>query len=181
MRSRCGYFRTELAVERKADASPVTLADREAEERAVAVLRAAFPDCGVLGEEYGEQGAQDRRWIIDPIDGTRSFIRGIPFFATLIALEEDGEITTGVIYAPALDDLLYAQKGQGAFDRGGRLRVSTIDTLAPLDARLRRRQRPAPRRLLAGLRAAGRRGPAASAPTATTSATPSSPAARPRR
>jgi histidinol-phosphatase len=67
-----------------------------------------------------------RRWIVDPIDGTRSFIRGIPFFATLIALEEDGEITTGVVYAPALDDLLYAQKGQGAFDRSGRLHVSTI-------------------------------------------------------
>ena len=123
------HFRTELAVERKADASPVTVADRDAEARAVAVLRAAFPEYGVLGEEYGEQGAQARRWIVDPIDGTRSFIRGIPFFATLIALEEDGEITTGVIYAPALDDLLYAQKGQGAFDRGGRLRVSTADSL----------------------------------------------------
>jgi histidinol phosphatase-like enzyme (inositol monophosphatase family) len=123
------HFRTELAVERKSDASPVTRADREAEERAVAVLRAALPECGVLGEEYGEQGSQDRRWIVDPIDGTRSFIRGIPFFATLIALEEEGEITTGVIYAPALDDLLYAQKGQGAFDRSGRLRVSSVDTL----------------------------------------------------
>lgn len=123
------HFRTDLAVERKADASPVTRADREAEARAIAVLRAAFPDCGVLGEEYGEQGAQGRRWIVDPIDGTRSFIRGIPFFASLIALEEDGEITTGAIYAPALDDLLYAQKGQGAFDRHGRLQVSRVDSL----------------------------------------------------
>jgi histidinol-phosphatase len=123
------HFRTELTVERKSDASPVTRLDREAEERAVAVLRAALPECGVLGEEYGEQGSQDRRWIVDPIYGTRSFIRGIPFFATLIALEEEGEITTGVIYAPALDDLLYAQKGQGAFDRSGRLRVSRVDTL----------------------------------------------------
>ena len=123
------HFRTELTVERKSDASPVTRADREAEERAVAVLRAALPECGVLGEEYGEQGSQDRRWIVDPIDGTRSFIRGIPYFATLIALEEEGEITTGVIYAPALDDLLYAQKGQGAFDRSGRLRVSSVETL----------------------------------------------------
>ena len=123
------YFRTELTVERKSDASPVTRADREAEESAVAVLRAALPECGVLGEEYGEQGSQDRRWIVDPIDGTRSFIRGIPYFATLIALEEEGEITTGVIYAPALDDMLYAQKGQGAFDRSGRLRVSSVGTL----------------------------------------------------
>jgi fructose-1,6-bisphosphatase/inositol monophosphatase family enzyme len=110
------YFRTELTVERKSDASPVTRADREAEERAVAVLRAALPDCGVLGEEYGEQGSQDRRWIVDPIDGTRSFIRGIPYFATLIALEEEGEITTGVIYAPAL--------GRSALraERAGRVR-----------------------------------------------------------
>ena len=123
------HFRTDLAVERKADASPVTVADREAEARAVAVLRAALPDCGVLGEEYGEQGAQARRWIVDPIDGTRSFIRGIPFFATLIALEEEGEITTGVIYAPATDDLLYAQKGQGAFDQRGPLRVSSVDSV----------------------------------------------------
>ncbi|MBX3028509.1 hypothetical protein KF840_26745 [bacterium] len=123
------HFRTDLAVERKADASPVTRADREAEARAIAVLREAFPDHGVLGEEYGEQGAQGRRWIVDPIDGTRSFIRGIPFFATLVALEEEGEVTTGAIYAPALDDLLYAQKGQGAFDRHGRLHVSRADTL----------------------------------------------------
>jgi histidinol phosphatase-like enzyme (inositol monophosphatase family) len=123
------YFQTGVAVERKLDRSPVTVADREAEQRAAAVLREAFPSHGVLGEEFGEQGSSSARWIIDPIDGTKSFIRGIPFFATLIALEEDGEITTGVVYAPALDDLLYAQKGQGAFDKNGRLRVSTVPAL----------------------------------------------------
>jgi histidinol phosphatase-like enzyme (inositol monophosphatase family) len=123
------YFRTELQVERKPDYSPVTIADREAEQRAVAVLREAFPSHGILGEEFGEQSAGRARWIIDPIDGTKSFIRGIPFFATLIALEEEGEITTGAVYAPALDDLLYAQKGFGAFDTNGRLQVSTVDTL----------------------------------------------------
>jgi len=123
------YFRTGLTVERKADHSPVTIADREAEQRAVAVLRDAFPDHGILGEEFGEQGGAGPRWIIDPIDGTKSFIRGIPFFATLIALEEDGEITTGAVYAPAVDDLLYARKGAGAFDGHGPLRVSSIDTL----------------------------------------------------
>jgi histidinol-phosphatase len=124
------YFRTGVAVERKQDFSPVTVADREAEQRAVAVLREAFPHYGVLGEEYGEQGGDGPRWIVDPIDGTKSFIRGIPFFATLVALEEDGEITTGAVYAPALDDLLYAQRGQGAFDDNGPLRVSTIDTIS---------------------------------------------------
>jgi histidinol-phosphatase len=123
------YFRTGVTVERKQDRSPVTVADREAEQRAVAVLREAFPEHGILGEEYGEQGGAGPRWIIDPIDGTKSFIRGIPFFATLVALEEDGEITTGAVYAPAMGDLLYARKGEGAFDGNGRLRVSTIDTV----------------------------------------------------
>jgi len=124
------YFRTSLEVESKADYSPVTVADREAEQRAVAVLREAFPDHGVLGEEFGERAGSGARWIIDPIDGTKSFIRGIPYFATLIALEEEGEITTGAVYAPALDDLLYAQRGSGAFDRHGRLRVSTVETVS---------------------------------------------------
>jgi histidinol phosphatase-like enzyme (inositol monophosphatase family) len=123
------YFRTGLTVERKHDRSPVTIADREAEQRAIAVLRAAFPAHGILGEEFGEQEGTRARWIIDPIDGTKSFIRGIPFFATLIALEEEGEITTGAVYAPAMDDLLYAQKGFGAFDQHGPLHVSTVDSL----------------------------------------------------
>jgi histidinol phosphatase-like enzyme (inositol monophosphatase family) len=123
------YFRTGIAVERKQDRSPVTIADREAEQRAAAVLREAFPEHGILGEEYGEQGGAGPRWIIDPIDGTKSFIRGIPFFATLVALEEDGEITTGAVYAPAMGDLLYARKGEGAFDNNGQLRVSTVDTV----------------------------------------------------
>lgn len=124
------YFRTGVAVERKVDRSPVTIADREAEECAVAVLRRAFPDCAILGEEFGERAGGGVRWIIDPIDGTKSFVRGIPFFATLIALEEEGEITTSAVYAPALDDLLYAQRGFGAFDRSGALRVSSVGSLA---------------------------------------------------
>jgi histidinol phosphatase-like enzyme (inositol monophosphatase family) len=124
------YFRTGVTVERKQDFSPVTVADREAEQCAVAVLRDAFPDYGVLGEEFGEQGGVGARWIIDPIDGTKSFIRGIPFFATLIALEEDGEITTGAVYAPAAGDLLYAQRGYGAFDQHGPLRVSSVDAVS---------------------------------------------------
>ena len=123
------YFRPELTVEHKADCSPVTVADREAEQRTVDVLREAYPDYGMLGEEFGEQGGAGARWIIDPIDGTKSFIRGIPFFATLIGLEEEGEITTGAIYAPAQDDLLYAQKRQGAFDKHGPMRVSSVDPI----------------------------------------------------
>lgn len=123
------YFQSKLEVEQKVDRSPVTIADREAEVRIAEVLLEAFPDYGILGEEFGERGEARVRWIIDPIDGTKSFIRGIPYFATLIALEEEGEVTTGVMYAPALDDLLYARKGGGAFDRHGPLRVSAIDRI----------------------------------------------------
>lgn len=124
------YFKTNLTVEIKADRTPVTTADRECEACIVDVLRAQFPDYGFLGEEFGEQpGNRSVRWIIDPIDGTKNFIRGIPFFATLIALEEDGEVTAGVMYAPALDDLLYAQKGQGAFANGNPVHVSEVTQL----------------------------------------------------
>jgi histidinol-phosphatase len=123
------YFRRDLNVEYKADRSPVTVADRECERCIVEILRRAYPDFGVLGEEHGEQAGSGARWIVDPIDGTKSFVRGIPFFATLIGLEEEGEITTGVIYAPAQDDLLYAQKGSGAFDRSGPVRVSRVAQL----------------------------------------------------
>ncbi|MBI1815009.1 MAG: histidinol phosphate phosphatase [Deltaproteobacteria bacterium] len=123
------YFRTALTVERKADHSPVTVADRECERRIVEVLTKAFPDYGVVGEEFGTREGAGARWIVDPIDGTKSFIRGIPYFATLIGLEEEGEIILGVIYAPAIDDLLYAQKGHGAFDKSGPIHVSDRATL----------------------------------------------------
>jgi histidinol-phosphatase len=126
------YFRTDLAVETKADRSPVTEADRACERRIIGLLREGFPDYGFCGEEMGEQtGTTSKRWIIDPIDGTKSFVRGIPFFATLIALEEEGEVTAGVVHAPATGELLYARKGQGAFDETGkRLRVSEVSTLS---------------------------------------------------
>ena len=124
------HFRTNLTVETKADHTPVTQADRECEERIVELLSARFPDCGFLGEEFGERrGRINARWIIDPIDGTKNFIRGIPFFATLIALEEEGEVTTGVMYAPAISDLLYARKGQGAFANGRQVHVSAVTDL----------------------------------------------------
>ena len=118
------YFRTALTIEYKGDRSPVTRADRECEQRIIEVLQAAYPDYGVCGEEFGERAGRGARWIVDPIDGTKNFIRGIPYFATLIALEEDGEVVAGVVYAPAGDDLLYAHKGHGAFDRSGRVHVS---------------------------------------------------------
>ncbi len=125
------YFRSDLQVETKADQSPVTAADRAGERVIIDTLQRQFPTYGVLGEEFGEQpGEADARWIIDPIDGTQNFIRGIPYFATLIALEEAGDITLGVVYAPAENDLLYASKGEGAFAGNERLTVSTVSELA---------------------------------------------------
>jgi len=124
------YFRTNLKVETKADRTPVTQADRECEAKITEILSQHFPAHGFLGEEMGERAGQvNTRWIIDPIDGTKNFIRGIPFFATLIALEENGEITAGLMSGPAINDLLYARKGQGAFANGQQVRVSDVDDL----------------------------------------------------
>jgi len=124
------YFRQDVEVELKADRTPVTRADREAEATIVQRLAGAFPDIGFLGEETGERGGQQRRWIVDPIDGTKNFVRGIPFWATLLALEEAGEVTLGVVHAPATGELLWARRGRGAFGGDRRLRVSSVDRLA---------------------------------------------------
>lgn len=123
------YFRGDFRVSLKPDRTPVTQADQEAEEAIVRALRAAMPDVGFLGEEFGAQGNQDRRWIVDPIDGTKNFVRGIPHWATLLALEEEGRITLGVVHAPATGELLWAQRGRGAWADGAPLRVSAVDRL----------------------------------------------------
>jgi len=123
------HYRRGFSVSLKADRSPVTEADREAERTIVAVLRARCPDHGTLGEELGESGPRERRFIIDPIDGTRNFVRRIPTWAALIGLEEDGEVIAGVVYQPAAGVLHTAQRGLGAWRDGERIRVSPIDTL----------------------------------------------------
>jgi histidinol-phosphatase len=124
------YFRGDVRVMRKADRTPVTQADHEAEVAIADRLRPAFPDIGFLGEEFGAQGSQSRRWIIDPIDGTKNFVRGIPYWATLLALEEEGEVTLGVVHAPMTGELFWARRGQGAWADGVPLRVSRVDHLA---------------------------------------------------
>ena len=124
------YFRGDLRVTRKADQTPVTQADHEAEAAIVERLRPAFSDIGFLGEESGAQGNQSRRWIVDPIDGTKNFVRGIPYWATLIALEEQGDVTLGVVHSPATGELLWARRGRGAWADGVPLRVSLVDRLA---------------------------------------------------
>ena len=120
------YFRQGVSVQKKSDGSPVTKADKETEEILIATLQKRMPDCGFLGEEFGEQWSMELRWIIDPIDGTRNFIRGIPIWALLIALEEEGEITTGVVHSPATGELWSASKGGGAFRNGKRISVSKV-------------------------------------------------------
>ncbi len=123
------YYRGGFDVTLKADHTPVTQADREAEEVIAEVLARAFPSHGFLGEELGERGARDPRWIVDPIDGTKNFVRRIPFWSTLIALEEDGEITVGVVHNPATRELYTARRGAGARLNGAPVRVSDIDDL----------------------------------------------------
>ena len=123
------YYRGGFDVTIKADQTPVTQADREAEQVITRMLGAAFPEWGFLGEEFGERGARDIRWIIDPIDGTKNFVRRIPFWAVLIALEERGEVTLGVVLNPVTDELYTARRGAGAHLNGERLRVSECATL----------------------------------------------------
>ena len=123
------YYRSGFDVTIKPDLTPVTQADREAEQVIVEILRRAFPDHGFLGEEFGERGPRDRRFIIDPIDGTKNFVRRIPVWATLIALEEAGEVTVGVVHNPVTGELYTARRGGGAFLNGERIRVSDVGDL----------------------------------------------------
>src|SRR5205085_171867 len=115
-------------VETKADMSPVTVADRKAEERIVAIIRKHFPNHAILGEEFGEiAGSDPVRWIIDPIDGTKSFICGVPLYGMNIGVEIEGEVQVGVVYFPALDEMHYAARGLGSYWNGRRSRVSQVE------------------------------------------------------
>ena len=125
------HYRTNLTVETKADGSPVTIADRAAETAARAWVQSRFPQDGVLGEELGEErpGAP-RRWIIDPIDGTKSFVRGAPLWGSLVALCEGERVLAGAAYFPAVDELVAAAPGAGCWWNGSRCRVSSVAALA---------------------------------------------------
>jgi histidinol-phosphatase len=118
----------DLRVDTKADLSPVTDADRTVERALRERIAAERPGDGVYGEEEGDDGG-DVRWILDPIDGTRNFSRGIPVWATLIALERDGEIVCGVVSAPVLGRRWWASRGAGAYANGERIAVSSIASL----------------------------------------------------
>jgi len=130
------YRADHLAVERKRDSSPVTEADRGAEQLLRARILQAFPHDGVLGEEFGETpGTSGFRWILDPVDGTKSFIHGVPLFGTLIGLELHGDPVMGICRLPALDEVVYAAAGGPAYQQTGLqparcARVSAVRRLA---------------------------------------------------
>lgn len=119
-----------LDVELKADGSPVTRADREIELTLREAVNRRFPADGFSGEEYPDtDGTSGYRWIVDPIDGTKSFVRGVPLYANLIALEHDGEIVFGVINLPSADTLVHAERGRGCWRNGVRVQVSDRPSL----------------------------------------------------
>jgi histidinol phosphatase-like enzyme (inositol monophosphatase family) len=124
------YYRTGLAFEAKPDDSPVTRADRECEQFIARELEQAFPDDGLLGEEGAQKASRSgRRWIIDPIDGTRDFVRGNPTWSILIGLEARGEVVAGCANMPALGELFTASRGGGAFVNGEPIHTSAIATV----------------------------------------------------
>ncbi len=130
------YRRDGLLVEHKEDESPVTAADRESEAMLRERLLQHTPEYGMLGEEYGAEGDQVRRWILDPLDGTQNFIRGLDAFAVLMALELVGVLEVGVVHAPALETTWWAVREGGAFRQGPNeaepapLKTRTLYTLA---------------------------------------------------
>ena len=125
------HFRAELNVDRKHDGSPVTVADREAERRAREWIAHHFPGDGILGEEFGETpGRSGRLWVLDPIDGTRTFVRGVPLWGSLVALVEGDTVLAGAASFPAVDELVAAAPGEGCWHNQQRCRVSTTASLA---------------------------------------------------
>jgi histidinol phosphatase-like enzyme (inositol monophosphatase family) len=126
------YFNTGTAnTEWKADATPVTMADKEAEKLMRGLIGRAFPDHSILGEEEGEtRGSAPYRWILDPLDGTRTFVRGVPLYGTLIGIEVHGDPAVGVVYLPALDEMVSAAHGRGCRWNGRTCRVSSATSLA---------------------------------------------------
>ncbi|MEM9467920.1 MAG: inositol monophosphatase family protein [Actinomycetota bacterium] len=124
------FQHAELAVEHKGDGSPVTIADRDAESLVRARLAERFPDDGVVGEEHDDtEGTSGRRWVVDPIDGTKAFTKGVPLYSTLIALIDDHGPAVGVIHLPGLGETVAAGRGLGATANGAPCQVSAHDTL----------------------------------------------------
>ncbi len=130
--TRSRFRAADLRIETKPDLTPVSEADRAVEERLRHHVARARPSHGVLGEEMGDQGGADGewRWVVDPIDGTKNYVRGVPIWATLLALQHRHQTVLGVVSAPALGRRWWAARGEGAFADGERIRVSAVDDLA---------------------------------------------------
>jgi len=127
-----GFFGTGVEPDRKPDDTPVTIADRKAEELIRSRIEAAYPSHAVLGEEFGETGRSgaSHRWIVDPIDGTKAFVHGVALYAVLLALEIEGTVEVGVAYFPALDELIAAATGGGCRWNGRPAHVSATSDMA---------------------------------------------------
>ncbi|HEV8425852.1 MAG TPA: histidinol-phosphatase [Actinomycetes bacterium] len=124
------YLADDLVVETKPDLSPVTEADRAVERVLRKRIGEERPGHGVVGEEFGADEPASARWILDPIDGTKNYLRGVPVWATLIGLERDGAVVAGVVSAPALHRRWWAARGEGSFVNGRRIRVSRVTDLS---------------------------------------------------
>jgi len=124
------YYNGEFDIEIKADQTPVTVADRAAERVIRDTISRAYPEHGIFGEEYGAENKDtEYLWLVDPIDGTKSFVKRYGMFSTQIALMHKGELVLGVSCAPAMDELVWATRGGGAFDANGQLHISQVDTI----------------------------------------------------
>lgn len=129
------FGNTDLCVERKGDGTPVTVADREAERLIRGVIEAEFPADGIVGEEFGQTaGTSEFRWIVDPIDGTKSFVSGVPLYTTLIGLLHGDQAHAGVIFAPVLDEMVYGSHQDGAWyvRRGQSARPARVSSVSSL-------------------------------------------------
>ena len=126
-----GYFQTGIRPEMKADDTPVTAADRASEQLIRRRIEQQYPQHAIVGEEYGatEHAETEFRWFVDPIDGTKSFVRGVPLYAVLIGLEIAGTIEVGAAYFPALDEMVAAATGGGCWWNGRRADVSAVTDL----------------------------------------------------
>jgi histidinol-phosphatase len=129
-RSTLALFNTGVDVQQKQDETPVTQADKGAEALLRKLIGSTYPEDAILGEEEGETGSGSGRWVIDPIDGTKSFVCGVPLYATLLSYEVEGRTVLGVCYMPAIEEMVYAESGSGAFWNGRPCRVSARATIS---------------------------------------------------
>jgi len=125
------HFQTGVKTNRKSDNTPVTVADQQAEQKIRQLISEYWPDHGIIGEEYGQSSSKSSfTWIIDPIDGTKSFVSGVPLYSTLMALTDGAKALIGIAHFPALGETIYAVRGGGCFWDGRRAHVSKVDNLS---------------------------------------------------